>query len=162
MVIWVSASGRHYASRRCWSRGRRRERGVTPCSSRLPIGRTNAKPSCACVARHCVLRTRVCVYVRPMLSLCPHSTHTTDRIHIHKHCLCLPYQRGDRGLRHQPQLPVQVLRIKSTSLSSPRPSSSYNTPFNNKARKCRAQLTFSGAVSSELLETAEALLGRGR
>ena len=36
------------------------------------------------------------------------------------------------------------------------------TPFNIKARKCRVQTRFSGAVSSELLETAEALLGRGR
>ena len=33
------------SSRRCRSRGWRRRRGVTLCHSRLPIGRTNAKPS---------------------------------------------------------------------------------------------------------------------
>ena len=115
---------------------------------------------CMCCAALCVAHT-CCVYVSPMLSLClilciPLIEYTS------RARLCLPYQRGDRGLRHQPQHPVQVLRTKSTSLSRARPSSSYNTPFNNKARKCRALLTFSGAVSSELLETAEALLGRGR
>ena len=105
------------------------------------------------------------------VSMCPHRTHSCDTIHIPAALSLPPYQCGDRNFdtNLNPQCKSeekfhQFIKLKwSDDIKfEVQVSSSSSTGKEVKFFfKPKEEITLGPAVSSELLETAEALLGRG-